>query len=71
MVGSCNRLTIPKAMHALEAKDFRPISCCNVFYKTITKIIANKLASVVPNLVDSAQNAFLEERIMFDNILLA
>lgn len=62
---------IPKVKHAPEAKDFRPISCCNVFYKTIAKIIANKLAVIVPNLVDQAQNAFLEERLMTDYILFA
>lgn len=62
---------IPKAKHVPQAKDFRPISCCNVFYKTITKVIANKLAAAIPNLVDSAQSAFLEERLMSDNILLA
>lgn len=62
---------IPKVKHAPKARDFRPISCCNVFYKTITKIIANRLAEVVPSIVDQAQNAFLEERLMNDNILLA
>lgn len=49
---------IPKTKHAPSANDFRPISCCNVFYKTISKIIANKIAS-----------AFLEERLMSDNVL--
>lgn len=62
---------IPKAKHAPEAKDFRPISFCNVFYKTITKIIANWIAKVIPSLLDSAQSAFLEERLMTDHILLA
>lgn len=62
---------IPKVKHAPQAKDFRPISCSNVLYKTITKIIANRLASVVPNMVDATQCAFLEERVMTDHILLA
>lgn len=62
---------IPKSKHAPEAKDFKPISCCNVFYKTISKVIANKLAKVVPNIIDPAQCAFLEDRIMSDHVLLA
>lgn len=62
---------IPKVKHAPMAKDFRPISCYNVFYKTITKIIANKPVFVTPNLVDSTQCAFLEERMMSEHILLA
>lgn len=62
---------IPKTNHAPTINDFRPISCCNVVYKTITKIIASKLATVIPNLIDPAQGAFIEERLMNDNILLA
>lgn len=62
---------IPKVKHAPQAKDFRPISCCNVIYKTITKVIASKLAVVIPNIIDPAQSVFLEERLMSDNILLA
>lgn len=62
---------IPKTKHAPRAKDFRPISCCNVIYKTIAKVIANRLAAVIPGIIDPAQNAFLEERLMLDNILLA
>lgn len=62
---------IPKTKHDPGASDFRPISCCNVFYKTISKIIASRLATIIPTLVDPAQSAFLEERLMNDNILLA
>lgn len=62
---------IPKTKHAPAACDFRPISCCNVFYKTVTKIIANRLAATIPNIIDPAQGAFLADRLMIDNVLLA
>lgn len=62
---------IPKSKHAPEAKDFRLISCCNVFYETISKLLASKLAAVIPKIIDPAQGAFIEERLMSDNILLA
>lgn len=62
---------IPKAKHEPAAGDFKPISCCNVIYKTISKVIANKLAAIIPKLVDYAQAVFLEERLMTDNIFLA
>lgn len=31
-------------------------------YKTITKLMANRIATVIPNLVDPAQGALIEER---------
>lgn len=49
--------------------DFRPISLNNVFYKIITKILTNRLKSVIHNLVRPKQNGFLTGRSTFDNIL--
>lgn len=51
--------------------DFRPISCCNTIYKCIAKILANRLKSVLPSLIDHAQAAFISGRSISDNILLA
>lgn len=62
---------IRKTKHVPEAKDFRPISYCNVVYKRISKVIAKRLAEVVLSIIDRAQNAFLEERLMNDSTMLA
>ena len=34
---------VPKCRNPNSMKEFRPISCCSVIYKCITKILANKL----------------------------
>lgn len=61
---------IPKTSHAAEVGDFRPIACCNVIYKIIAKILANRIRPLLDSLVDRAQSAFIPGRHMVDNIHL-
>ena len=51
--------------------NFRPISCCNTLYKFITKILANRLLSVINGLISDNQCAFLEDRLISDRSLLS
>ncbi|XP_030540728.2 uncharacterized protein LOC115748390 [Rhodamnia argentea] len=62
---------VPKTPNASAMGEFRPIACCNTVYKCITKIIANRIASVLPSIVNSSQTAFVKGRRISDNILLA
>ncbi|KAK6150853.1 hypothetical protein DH2020_015785 [Rehmannia glutinosa] len=61
---------VPKGHHAQSVGDYRPISCCNVFYKVITKIMAKRMAPLLENIVDLAQADFVGGRLMTENIHL-
>ncbi|KAK4389436.1 Retrovirus-related Pol polyprotein from type-2 retrotransposable element R2DM [Sesamum angolense] len=62
---------VPKFEHSPSVTNYRPISCCNVIYKVITKIIADRLSPALVQLIDSSQAAFVGGRNITDNIFLA
>ncbi|XP_039071270.1 uncharacterized protein LOC120218393 [Hibiscus syriacus] len=61
----------PKIPNPSLVKDFRPISCYTVVYKTVTKILVNQLSSVFPNMISLNQTAFVKGMSIIDNTLLA
>jgi len=61
---------VSKSANVNSANDFRPISCCNVVYKVISKILVGRLERAVQGIINPAQNAFLGGRNMIDNINL-
>ena len=62
---------IPKRVGADKLVDFRPISLCNVVYKVISKILARRLQDITPTMVSSTQSAFIKDRLLVENVLLA
>ncbi|GKB88702.1 RNA-directed DNA polymerase, eukaryota, reverse transcriptase zinc-binding domain protein, partial [Tanacetum coccineum] len=60
-----------KVQNPDKVSEFRPIACCNVMYKCISKIITNRLKGVLGNLIHENQSAFIAGRQITDNILLA
>nr|GFB72253.1 RNA-directed DNA polymerase, eukaryota, reverse transcriptase zinc-binding domain protein [Tanacetum cinerariifolium] len=57
---------IPKVIDAKVVNDFRPISLIVCVYKVITKVLANKLVSVILDLVSDTQSAFVSGRQILD-----
>lgn len=60
---------LPKKPDALLVKYFRPISLIHSLAKLMTKIMANRLAPLLPNLIPSNQSAFVRGRSIHDNFL--
>ena len=51
--------------------EYRPISFCNVLYKLVSKVVANRLKKVLPLIVFENQSEFQAGKVITKNILIA
>ena len=62
---------VPKVPNPPKMREFRPISCCNIVYNYITKILDNRLKLCLADVIGPPKSAFIPGRSIAENILWA
>lgn len=60
---------IPKRENPSLVEHYCPISLCNVVYKVISKLLANRLKPLLGQLISPHQSAFIPGRTMTDSVI--
>ena len=67
LLNTSNIVLLPKKDNSLTPADYQPISLMHSVAKIITKILANRLAPLLHQIVSPSQSAFIKGRCIQDN----
>lgn len=70
-LGKANIVLLPKKQTLETVAELRPIALCNTIYKVIAKLLANRMKDMLRGLIAESQSAFVPNRLITDNILIA
>jgi hypothetical protein len=62
---------LPKSPESSSIDQYRPIAMANFKFKIISKIIADRLASIMPSFVSEEQKGFIHQRNIKDYLCIA
>lgn len=61
---------IPKVKQMVSFSNFRPISLCNFLYKIVAKVLANRMETILPLIINPNQGGFILGHKILDGIIL-
>ena len=62
---------IPKIKNPKKITQYQPISLSNVVSRLASKVLANRLKRFFPKIISENQSAFMSDRLIIDNMLVA
>jgi hypothetical protein len=69
LINSANIILIPKKPDVAGVMDYRPIGLIHSLSKIFSKLLANRLAPVLPDIFSKCQSTFVKKRSIHDNFL--
>lgn len=70
-VNSTVLVLIPKIKHPQDPTLYRHIALCNVLYKFASTFLANRLRPILEDVISEKQTAFIQGRLITNNVLHA